>query len=64
MAKTMLSYTKMILKRVSFEPTLFCKEVKKAMQLLRPFEIKQLSVWILNYIKEKPELQLCQPYLR
>lgn len=63
MAKTMLSYTKMILKRVSFEPTLFCKEVKKAMKLLRPFEIKQLSAWIINYIKEKPELQLCQPYL-
>ncbi len=59
----MINYTKSILERVSFEPTLFCKEVEKAMRFLLPYEIEQLTVWILAFIKEKPELQLCQAYL-
>ena len=59
----MFTYTKSILERVSFAPTLFCKEVEKAMKFLLPYEIEQLTVWILAYIKEKPELQHCQAYL-
>ena len=60
---TMFDYTKSILERVSFDPDLFCKEVQKAMQFLLPYEVKEITIWILAFIKEKPELQLCQTYL-
>lgn len=43
MKKTMVAYTKTILERVSFDPLLFCKEIEKAMKILLPYEIEQLS---------------------
>jgi hypothetical protein len=60
MKKTMFSYTKNVLERVSFDPLLFCKEVQKALKLLLPYEIEQLKDWLLQYTEEKPELQHCQ----
>lgn len=63
MKKTMFSYTKSILERVSFDPILFCKEVEKALKVLLPYEIEQLAEWLFLYTKEKPELQQCQIYL-
>lgn len=60
MKKTMFNYTKNVLERVSFDPLLFCKEVKKALKVLLPYEIEQLRDWLLQYTKEKPELKQCQ----
>ncbi|MFY0483748.1 MAG: hypothetical protein EOO46_14720 [Flavobacterium sp.] len=60
MKKTMFSYTKTILERVSFDPLLFCKEVEKALKILLPYEIEQLTDWLFQYTQEKPELQHCQ----
>jgi len=56
----MFSYTKTILERVSFDPLLFCKEVEKALKILLPYEIEQLTDWLFQYTQEKPELKHCQ----
>ena len=42
---TMLEYIKTILQKVSFDKTLFEKELKKAIAMLVPEEIKQLKSW-------------------
>ncbi|MDD3005124.1 hypothetical protein [Flavobacterium sp.] len=60
MKKTMFNYTKNVLERVSFDPILFCKEVKKALKVLLPYEIEQLKIWLMHYTEEKPELKQCQ----
>ena len=59
----MFNYTKSILEKVSFDPELFCKELRKAIDILLPFEIEQLQNWFLEFVKLKPELQHCQVYL-
>lgn len=59
MSKSMLDHTKNVLKRVSFDVTLFCKELEKACKVLLPFELEELASWLLKFIKEKPELQHC-----
>ena len=46
MARAMFEYTKTILRKVSFDSTLFCKELKKAIERLLPFEIEELRIWI------------------
>jgi DNA replication protein DnaD len=58
----MFSYTKSILERVSFDAKLFCKELEKAIRVLLPYEIDQLKEWLLQFIKEKPELRQCLIY--
>ena len=63
MKRTMYSYSKTILERVSFDPTLFCKELEKALRMLLPYEIEQLTEWLLNYTIEKPELRQCLIYV-
>lgn len=60
MKKTMVAYTKTILERVSFDPLLFCKELEKALKILLPYEIEQLTEWLLSFTEEKPELRHCQ----
>lgn len=52
-------YTKSVLERVSFDPILFSKELKKAIRNLLPYELEQLKKWLLYYTKEKPELREC-----
>lgn len=42
---TMLEYIKTVLQKVSFDRSLFEKELKKAIQMLVPDEIKQLKSW-------------------
>ncbi len=59
MKRTMVAYTKNILERVSFDPSLFCKELQKALKILLPYEIEQLIDWLFNYTNEKPELRKC-----
>jgi len=63
MKRTMYSYSKTILERVSFDPTLFCKELEKALKMLLPYEIEQLTEWLLKYTIEKPELRQCLIYV-
>ena len=55
----MLDHTKNVLKRVSFDVSLFSKELEKACKVLLPFELEELASWLLKFIKEKPELQHC-----
>lgn len=55
----MFDYTKTILERVSFDPLLFCKELEKALKMLLPYEVEQLTDWLMSFTKEKPELKQC-----
>ena len=59
MARAMFEYTKTVLKKVSFDATLFCKELEKALKRLLPYEIDELKIWLENFIKNKPELLVC-----
>jgi DNA replication protein DnaD len=59
MTKVMLDYTKSILERVSFDPTLFYKELQKAIKTLLPYEMEQLKEWLFKFTNEKPELKPC-----
>ena len=64
MKVSMVAYTKNILERVSFDPKLFCKELEKALKMLLPYEIEQLTDWLLNYTNQKPELRQCLIYIK
>lgn len=64
MARAMFEYTKTILKKVSFDSSLFCKELEKAIQRLLPYEIEELRIWINNLIKDHPNLNQCLIYLK
>ena len=59
----MFAYTKTILERVSFDPLLFCKELEKAIKVLLPYEIEQLTEWLLSFTDERPELRQCLIYV-
>ncbi|MHA6280135.1 hypothetical protein ACXYMT_08130 [Salinimicrobium sp. CAU 1759] len=63
MARAMFEYTKTVLNKVSFDVTLFCKEVKKALQRLLPYEIEELKLYIFSLIRQNPELNQCLIYL-
>jgi len=63
MARAMLDYTKTVLNKVSFDTTLFCKEVKKALSRLLPYEIEELKVFIQSLVQQNPELNQCLVYL-
>ncbi|MBB4119146.1 MAG: hypothetical protein ACTJGD_05265 [Mesonia hippocampi] len=63
MARAMFEYTKEILKKVSFDTKLFCKEVKKAVTHLLPHEVEELRVYILSLIQENPRLSQCLVYI-
>ena len=57
MPRMIYDYTKSVLERVSFDPILFTKELKKAVKNLLPYEIEQLKKWLQNFTSEKPELK-------
>ena len=63
MARAMLDYIKTVLDKVSFDSALFCKEVKKAISRLLPYEIEEIKVFIHSIIEKKPELNQCLVYL-
>ncbi len=63
MSRAMIAYSKSVLESVSFNSELFCKELQKAVKMLLPYEIEELTIWFFNFIKEKPELRHCQIYL-
>ncbi len=64
MARAMLEYTKTVLNKVSFDATLFCREVQKAIQRLLPYEIEELKIFIHSLVKQNPELNQCLIYLK
>ena len=64
MKVSMFAFTKNVLESVSFDPKLFCKELEKALKMLLPYEIEQLTDWLLNYTKLKPELKQCLVYIK
>ena len=64
MARAMFEYTKTVLNKVSFDVNLFCKEVKKAMKRLLPYEIEELKLFINSLIQKNPELDKCLIYLK
>jgi len=58
MSHSMYSYTKKVLRKVSFDPDLFQKELKKAQKCLNSEEYEKLLIWLSSYVKQKPSLQL------
>lgn len=59
MARAIFDYTKVVLRKVSFDTDLFMKELRKALKKLFPFEIEELRIWLLEYTRNKPELYPC-----
>ncbi|ARV05387.1 hypothetical protein BTO04_01180 [Polaribacter sp. SA4-10] len=59
MARAMFEYTKTVLKKVSFNSDLFCKELEKALNRLLPYEIDELTIWLKQFTANKPELYVC-----
>ncbi len=59
MSRAMFEYTKTVLKKVSFNTELFCKELEKAVKRLLPYEIDELRIWLNEFTLEKPELNSC-----
>lgn len=59
MARAMFEYTKTILKKVSFDAELFCKELSKAIERLLPYEVDELKIWVQKFTANKPELYTC-----
>ena len=59
MARAMFEYTKTVLKKVSFNSELFCKELEKALTRLLPYEIDELMIWLQSFTANKPELYVC-----
>ncbi|GAA0742807.1 MULTISPECIES: hypothetical protein [Flavobacteriaceae] len=64
MARAMFEYTKTVLNKVSFDASLFCKEVQKAVQRLLPYEIEELRIYIQSLVLQNPELNQCLIYLK
>lgn len=64
MARAMFEYTKTVLEKVSFDASLFCKEVQKAMKRLLPYEIEELRIFIQSLIHQNPDLNQCLIYLK
>jgi hypothetical protein len=59
MARAMFEYTKTVLKKVSFNADLFCRELEKALKRLLPHEVNELTIWIKQFTSNKPELFSC-----
>ena len=64
MARAIFEYTKTVLKKVSFDADLFCKELEKALNRLLPFEIEELRIWLVQFTKNKPELYVCMSVIK
>lgn len=63
MAGSMLEYSKTVLKKVSFDIKLFCKELEKALSRLLPEEVEELKHWLYEFITDKPELRQSLIYI-
>ena len=63
MARAMFEYTKLVLKKVSFDATLFCREVEKAITRLLPYELDELREFIMILSRQNPDLNKSLIYL-
>lgn len=52
-----LNYCKQILKKVSFDATLFKKELEKAFSYLTPSEQQALRRWVKDFISDRIDLK-------
>ena len=59
MARAIFEYTKTVLKKVSFNVELFCKELEKAVIRLLPYEIQELKIWLAR-VYSKQTRTLCK----
>ncbi|QXP74187.1 hypothetical protein RRF68_00870 [Tenacibaculum sp. HL-MS23] len=59
MARAMYEYTKTVLKKVSFNTDLFCKELEKALNRLLPYEVEELTIWLKQFTANRPDLYVC-----
>ena len=59
MPRMIYDYTKSVLERVSFDPLLFVKELRKALKVLLPYELEMLTKWLDYFTVLKPELKAC-----
>ena len=57
----MLAYTMLIFEKVSFEPKLFRKELKKAIKYVSRDEYAQLKLWCQQKFKSIPFKQMNPP---
>ncbi|AUC83929.1 hypothetical protein CW731_00885 [Polaribacter sp. ALD11] len=64
MARAMFEYTKTVLKKVSFNSELFCKELKKGLESLLPYERDELTIWLKSFTANKPELLICMTLIK
>lgn len=55
----MYEYTKTVLRKVSFNTDLFCRELEKALNRLLPYEVNELTIWLKEYTANKPNLYVC-----
>ena len=60
----MFEYTKTVLQKVSFNSELFCKELKKAINRLLPYEVDELLIWLKQFTVNKPELYVCMKLIK
>jgi type IV secretory pathway TrbF-like protein len=51
-------YCRAILKKVSFDPELFKKELLKAYRLLSPKDQLALSAWVKEYVQNSKSLRM------
>lgn len=58
----MIDYTIYILEKVSFDPALFLKELKKALTQLQPIEIILLKDWFAVFTKNIENLKDLEVY--
>jgi len=58
MSRAIFEYTKTVLKKVSFSVDLFCKELKKALDKLLPYEVEELKIWLEEFTSDRPELYI------
>lgn len=56
MSRSVYTYTVEVLKKVSFDPKLFKKELAKASKRLLPHEYQELMIWVKNYTFQNPHL--------
>ncbi len=57
MARSIYNYTIDVLRKVSFDPALFKKELKKASRRLLPYEYNELTIWVKESTANKPKLE-------
>lgn len=57
MARPILAYTKEILEKVSFDVSLFTRELKKALEMLLPDEKEELRFYVNELVEFNPSLE-------